>query len=254
MTSRPSSARYSQSNGRAELGVKTAKRTIEENTASNGSLNTDKACQALLQYRNTPLQGLGLSPAQLLFHRRLRDCFPSKAVHLKPHPEWIEAGNQREQAFFKRNQRLIEEYDRTAHSLPVLDVGTTVLVQDGSGRHRWNRTGNIVEVLNRKYTIRMHGSGRVITRNRRFIKPCPSLPFDGSLLTPVANTLPAVSNQEHSSSQESSIPPPANDGFTNSNAQQPGNQPLDSHASQETSRVPAMLKRILPYNQPGLKE
>ena len=257
VASRLSSARYSQSNGRAELGVKTAKRTIEENTGRNGSLNTDKVCQAFLQYRNTPLQGLGLSPSQLLFHRRLRDCFPSKSSHLKPHSEWIEAGNQREQAFYKRNQRLIEEYDRTAHSLPVLDVGTTVLVQDGSGRHRWNRTGNIVDVCNRKYTIRMHGSGRIVTRNRRFIKPCLSLPYDGSLLvSPVAVSPPVISNQENNIIQENSIHP-IDTGSTNSNARQSYHQPIDNNGSQqpqESSRLPAMLKRILPYNQPGLKE
>ena len=79
-----SSERYPQSNGRAELAVKTAKRILEENTASNGSLNTDRACQALLQYRNTPLQNLGLSPAQILFHRNLRDCVPTSKNHLRP--------------------------------------------------------------------------------------------------------------------------------------------------------------------------
>ena len=63
-----SSARYPQANGRAELSVKTAKRILEDNTAVDGSLNSDKASQALLQYRNTPIKGFGLSPTQLLFH------------------------------------------------------------------------------------------------------------------------------------------------------------------------------------------
>ncbi|MEL6802274.1 MAG: reverse transcriptase domain-containing protein, partial [Bacteroidota bacterium] len=64
-----SSAHYPQSNGRAELAVKTAKRILHENVAADGSLDTDEASRALLQYRNTPIQNLGLSPSQVLYHR-----------------------------------------------------------------------------------------------------------------------------------------------------------------------------------------
>ena len=77
---RLSSAEYPQSNGRAELAVKTAKRIILNNTI-RGSLDTDKAARALLQYRNTPIQHLGLSPAQILFHRQLRDHLPNNPSH-----------------------------------------------------------------------------------------------------------------------------------------------------------------------------
>ena len=50
-----SSVEYSQSNGRAELGVKAAKRIIYDNTPPNGSLDNDKAAKAIMQYRNTTL-------------------------------------------------------------------------------------------------------------------------------------------------------------------------------------------------------
>ena len=81
--SRISSVAYPQSNGRAELGVKTAKRLIHNNVASDGSLNTDKVARALLQYRNTPLPDLNLSPAQILLHRNLRDGIPSHPSHYR---------------------------------------------------------------------------------------------------------------------------------------------------------------------------
>ena len=75
-----SSAHYPESNGRAELAVKSSKRIIYDNTNPDGSLNTDKAARAILQHRNTPLPDINLSPAQLLFHRQLRD-------HLSTHPK-----------------------------------------------------------------------------------------------------------------------------------------------------------------------
>ena len=74
---RLSSAAYPQSNGRAELAVKTAKWIIIGNTRAQGSLDNDWAARAVLQYRNTPIQNIGLSPAQLLLHRRLSDFVPS---------------------------------------------------------------------------------------------------------------------------------------------------------------------------------
>ena len=45
---RQSSAYYPQSNGRAELAVKTAKRLLENNTSPNGSLDTAKFMTAIL--------------------------------------------------------------------------------------------------------------------------------------------------------------------------------------------------------------
>ena len=63
-----SSIDYPQSNERAELGVKSAKRIISDNTSKDGSLNNYKAACALMQYCNTPLPHINLSPAQLLLH------------------------------------------------------------------------------------------------------------------------------------------------------------------------------------------
>ena len=41
------SAKYSQSNGRAELGVKSAKRIIFENVAPDDSLHSDTVARAI---------------------------------------------------------------------------------------------------------------------------------------------------------------------------------------------------------------
>ena len=60
---RQSSAYYAQSNGRAELAVKVAKRILLDNISPAGSIDNDKVARALLQHRNTPLKDIGLSSA-----------------------------------------------------------------------------------------------------------------------------------------------------------------------------------------------
>eukprot|EP00111_Clytia_hemisphaerica_P024894 TCONS_00073371-protein len=50
---RLSSAEYPQSNGRAELGVKAAKRILLDNLSPNGTIDNNKVSRAILQYRNT---------------------------------------------------------------------------------------------------------------------------------------------------------------------------------------------------------
>ena len=70
---RVSSAYNPQSNGRAEVAVKSAKRLLRSNIGPNGSLNSDKFLRALLQSRNTPDPDCNLSPAQILFVRPIRD-------------------------------------------------------------------------------------------------------------------------------------------------------------------------------------
>ena len=166
-----SSANYPQSNGRAELAVKTAKRIIMNNTGPGGTLDCDKTSRALLQYRNTPIKYLGLSPAQLLFHRHLRDSLPTVPTTLKLHGNWDSLADAREQAFRQRNNIMTERYNGTAKDLPALPIGCEVRIQEVTDRGKWSRYGTIVDRLGRKYTIRVFGSGRVITRNRKFLKP-----------------------------------------------------------------------------------
>ena len=96
---RLSSAEYPQSNGRAEVGVKSAKRIIQNNASRHGSLDNDSAARAILQYRNTPIPEVGLSPAQMLLHRQLRDGIPVHPGHYRLHKEWILSASEREKAF-----------------------------------------------------------------------------------------------------------------------------------------------------------
>ena len=67
-----SSPRYPQSNGKVEATVKSMKKLIYASWTGR-SLDHDKLCRALLQYRNTPSRKDGLSPAQKLFGHPVQD-------------------------------------------------------------------------------------------------------------------------------------------------------------------------------------
>ena len=173
VTKRQSSAYYPQSNGRATLAVKTAKRILTTNTDGSGSLNHDKVACALLTYRNTPVQGMQFSSAIMIYGRPIKDHLPS----LQPiHSGRRLAGETSLAKWFAKSK---EAYDKHTHTLQQLIIGDEVLVQNQMGPHpkRWSRTGTIVEVMPHwQYRIRVHGSNRVTLRNRKFLRKFTPVP------------------------------------------------------------------------------
>ena len=246
---RLSSAGYPQSNGRAELAVKAAKRIIRDNTSSNGSLDTNKAARAILQYRNTPLPGIELSPAQILFHRQLRDHLPTNPIHYQLHKDWLITAEEREKHFSQHTQKIINEYNNHSHALKPLPIRSQVLIQSLTMKNklRWTQTGTIVEILPfRQYKIRLDGSGRIVLRNRRHLKPChiinPSIIPSADTLNPQPNITPpeqpATADVNHNPEpiHAEPIPNPVNP-----------NPPV-------ITKTPRALKNIANYNRPGLSE
>ena len=167
---RVSSAHYPQSNGRAEAGVRVAKRIVRDNIGVGGSLDTDRAAQALLQYLNTPLHGEDKSPAQLAAGRQLRDSVPMAKQHYKIDQHWRKTLRQRELQMARKNERVEEKYDEGASPLTPLEEGQRVRIQDPSTK-LWDRKGVIVEAArHRQYKVRLDGSGRMSLRNRRHLR------------------------------------------------------------------------------------
>ena len=166
---RLSSAYYPQSNGRAELAVKSMKRALTGNiNPVSGKLNTDAAARAIMTYRNTPNE-TGMSPAQILFGRPLRDHLPQKNRTL--HKGWQLINDDREVALRKRHMR--PGGLPAKRTLKPLQIGDSVQVQNQTGNapKKWHSTGEIVEVLpHRQYLLMMDGSRRVSLRNRRFLR------------------------------------------------------------------------------------
>ena len=239
---RLSSAHYPQSNGRAELSVKSAKRIILNNTNQDGSLNNDRAVKAILQHRNTPIPELGLSPAQLLLHRQLRDSIPSNAKRLQLHKEWIMSAEEREKAFSRRNTAIEGAYNNHAHELPTLPTQTAVRVQE---KGNWAKTGRVVEVLkDRQYRIRMDGSGRLTLRNRRFLKP-----FYQGTKQPLPIPSPStIDDPEEADPPTDDTSPPITLDIPTPR-ETPGRNEEVVHR-----RMPKMLKDIQDYNNPGTTE
>ena len=175
---RESSAYNPQSNGRAEVAVKKVKRLLETCVGPNGSLNNDKFMRGMLQLRNTPDPECKLSPAQVLFGRPLRDAFSfmnscPKFKNPAIQPLWRDAWVAKENALRTRYARSVERLNSHVRQLPQLNTGDKVFIQNQNGPHptKWDRSGVVLENLGHdQYRVKVHGSGRVTIRNRRFLR------------------------------------------------------------------------------------
>ena len=175
---RLSSAYFPQSNGRAEVAVKAAKRLLMSNTGPTGSLDHDRFLRAMLQLRNTPDPDCNISPAQIIFGRPLRDTLSfanrlEKFSNPTIRPLWRQAWAAKEDALRARMIRTTERLSEHARPLRPLAVGDHVFLQNQSGNHptKWDKSGTVVESQDHdQYVIKVDGSGRLTLRNRRFLR------------------------------------------------------------------------------------
>ena len=175
---RISSAYFPQSNGRAEVAVKTVKRLLLSNTTSSGNLDHDNFLRAMLQLRNTPDSDCNISPAEIIFGHPLRDTFSfmlnlSKFKNPKIRPMWREAWAAKEDALRTRMARTSEKLNMHVRALRSLKIGERVFVQNqtGANPNKWDKSGTVMEVMqNDQYLIKIDGSGRLTRRNRRFLR------------------------------------------------------------------------------------
>ena len=174
-----STPHYPQSNGHAEAAVKAAKRLIQKAT-TNGNLDTDAYAQGLLELRNTP-RADGRSPAQVLFGHPLRSTVP--AHHRAFAACWQRAADACDAKAAAQQQQTIERYDSSARNHRPLLIGQRVLVQDPrSGL--WDRTGVVTGIGKRRDFLIRLPSGRILWRNRRYLRPQRSLITEGAPTAP----------------------------------------------------------------------
>ncbi|MEM7478413.1 MAG: transposase family protein [Planctomycetota bacterium] len=190
-----SSPYYPQSNGRAEAAIKSIKKLIKRCWhCPPASMNIDEWTKALLQYRNTP-PASGKSPAQLVYGHPVQDTLPAHRRAFAP--EWQKANHLAEDAAAKAHDKLEKRYNSRSRPLPDLAVGNRVAVQHPVSK-AWDKYGIIVETLqNRDYLVKLV-TGRVLRRNRRFIRrrypvipgPPPSAPHPTAALAPPTGHVP----------------------------------------------------------------
>ena len=137
----------------------------------NGSLNTDSFQHAILHYQNTQL-----SPAQFVFGPPIRDLIPVQPGRYHPHPTLSDSLATREEALRNHPMKDAKRWLELTKRLPPLAVGNHVRVQNQTGPYhtkwdKWDTTGMVIQVRQfNQYVIHVDGSGRMTTRNRRFLR------------------------------------------------------------------------------------
>ncbi|XP_052748238.1 uncharacterized protein LOC128200096 [Galleria mellonella] len=141
----------------------TIKMILKKSIKSNGDFDL-----ALLNYRNTPRDGLS-SPAQLLMGRRLRCQLPVHENLLKPKP--VDPSEYQTMLHKQNNNKMY--YDQHSKTLPMLREGDSVICIDGKIRSRGKIVGRADTP--RSYIVK-NSVGARYRRNRRHLIRCESDP------------------------------------------------------------------------------
>ena len=130
-----------------------------------------------MAHRNTVDPETKISPAMVIYGRRLTDAFKfmtrtDKFSDGAVRPAWREAWELKERANRHRFYSQREQTNRTARALPPLKVGAKVFIQNQHGGQtgQWDRTGTVTECLpHESYYVRVDGSGRLSQRTRQYL-------------------------------------------------------------------------------------
>eukprot|EP00745_Piridium_sociabile_P016047 TRINITY_DN23877_c0_g1_i16.p1 TRINITY_DN23877_c0_g1~~TRINITY_DN23877_c0_g1_i16.p1 ORF type:complete len:1035 (+),score=142.70 TRINITY_DN23877_c0_g1_i16:69-3173(+) len=293
---RKSSAYHPQSNGRAEVAVKSAKRLLRSNISPTGVLDNDKLLRALLQLRNTPDPDCNISPAQIIFGRPIRDAFSftnrlEKFSNPAIRPTWREAWVSKESALCARFTKTSEVLNEHARKLTPLSVGDRCFIQNQTGNtpKKWDRTGIVVEALpHDQYVVKVDGSGRLTTRNRRFLRtfqpasteiecapPSNMITKQSPMVSPSMQPSTPTTPPDHAPEpqgpdeslgadmghpvtldHETTHPRPSLDPSVYPTIGSPDHNTPSTprRGTAPTGKTPAALKRLIDHNKQGLKE
>ena len=192
-----------------------------------------------MQYRNTPDRDTGRSPAQVIFGRELRDFLPAPLSRYKPQRQWLLLQEDREQALRKRALHNTEKLDIHTRLLAPPQVQDTVQVQNQVGFKvsRWDVTGIVVEVkAHDQYLVKIHSSGRLTLRNRKFLKKIIPYSQGDNQHTPVHPHVPAVQLDQH------------HEGARDEHHGQPG---VEAEVPVQDSPPPPVPVQVLPKGRPS---
>ncbi|KAL8567087.1 hypothetical protein ACOMHN_027514 [Nucella lapillus] len=229
-----SSPYFAQSNGEAERAVKEAKKILAQKDPF----------LALLTYRSSPTTPTGVSPAELLMGRRIRNTLPTIPENLEPKIADRKTIIERDDKTKEANKFY---YDRRngARNLPELQPGDVVL-QKLDKEKGWTNPAMVLSKVNSRSYIIETPSG-LYRRNRKHLKPSqcfrpePShtpIPFQ---LLPSPDSTPNLPtlNFPRATAPHTPIPPGSPAGQRQSDPVQPAAESTDAAlppgASSQTS-------------------
>lgn len=156
-----SSPRYPRGNAVAERAVGIAKQMLNKNEN-----NLDLA---LLQYRNSPIVSLGLTPAQLLMSRVLKEKLPIQSNQLYPKmndtekiKENLKQAQDNNKKYYDRNTR--EQSNLRQHQKVSFKINPEKPWEKGLVKNIYTETP-------RSYEIEHEETGKVYRRNRQHLRP-----------------------------------------------------------------------------------
>lgn len=152
-----SSPRYSQSMGFIEKYVQICKNLLKKSKKCNSD-----PYLAILEYRNTPIEGINLSPSQLLMGRRTRTQLPVNETLLKPQYDVTKV----QTALTEKQCTQKYYYDRGAKPLSQLAPGEQIRVRN---ENKWE-PGTVESKAGtpRSYVVQTE-RGQKLRRNRRHL-------------------------------------------------------------------------------------
>ena len=191
-----SSPGYPQSNGKAENAVQTVKRLFNKCKETGVS-----EFIALLDWRNTQSEGIGLSPAHLLMGHRCKTLLPTARNLLLPrYSTETEFGKM---VHRKKNQAFY--YNRSARELKSLEPQQQIQMKL-PGKKRWSQGVCLGEVGPRSYDVKVND--QVFRRNRRHLLDC------GLQQSSPESMLQETAPSEISEAEPPHSPVPAGNGST----------------------------------------
>ena len=159
---RTSSPGNSKANGKVESAVKTAKNLLRKAL----SARTDPYI-AILDYRNTPTQGMESSPAQRLMNRRTRTLLPTTKTLLQPS---VPQSERDVQQLNRRQFQQCKYYNQHARDLPPLKEGDVVRIKPFRlGSKEWKK-GTITSKLDERSYMVETPDGDTYRRNRYHLR------------------------------------------------------------------------------------
>ena len=119
---------------------------------------------ALLDYRNTPTEGIGTSQAQRLMSRRTRTLLPTASSLLRPEV----SAHSTEKLEWKRRKAKFY-HDRHSKQLPELEIGQEVRIVPLRKNQTWKQATCVEKLSDRSYVVQ--SGNETIRRNRQFLRP-----------------------------------------------------------------------------------